>query len=229
MSAPAGLAVSKIICPETEESKTETWEQIKEIEKIRPRTENIIEAAAKGAQDAVILVMFVGATIIAFLAILDFLNAVLVYLGSLVNIENLTFDVIISYPLMPMAFLMGVSWNDCQKVGEVIGLKTIMNELIGYQRLGKYIAARQISKRSEVIATYALCGFSNPITIGVMLGGLGALIPGKKPLLSKIVIRAWIAGSIACFMTACFAGLFFDESDYEPVTNGTFVNQAVIK
>ncbi|PVD31673.1 hypothetical protein C0Q70_07091 [Pomacea canaliculata] len=211
MSAPAGLAVSKIVYPEVRGGKLTRAEEIEEEENTTNKSQdsqeaqNILDAAARGAQDAVAIIFAVGATLIAFLSILEFLNAVLKYLGSLVNIENLTFELALSYVLMPLAFVMGVPWKDCRVVGEVIGLKTVLNELVGYQRLGEHISNNALSRKSQVIAVYALCGFSNPTTVGVTLGGLGALIPSRRQDLASLVISAWVAGCVACFMTACFA------------------------
>lgn len=223
MSAPAGLAVSKIICPETEESKTKTWRQIKNIHS-SSESANVIEAAAKGAQDAMFVVLTVIACLISFLSILSFLNAALAYLGSLVGLSDLSLNIILSYVMMPLVFVMGVPWEDCKIVGEVVGLKTVVNEFVGYTRLGEYIKIEAISTKSKVIATYALCGFSNPMTMGVIVGGLSVLIPEKKNLVAEIVVRAWIAGCIACFMTACFAGLLYDEVNQPILNNATLTS-----
>ncbi|XP_076106033.1 solute carrier family 28 member 3-like isoform X2 [Mytilus galloprovincialis] len=223
MSAPAGLAVSKIICPETEESQTKTWRQIKSINS-RSESANVIEAAAKGAQDAMFVVLTVIACLISFLSIISFINAVLAYLGSLVMLPDLSLNLILSYVMMPLVFLMGVPWKDCKIVGEVVGLKTVVNEFVGYTKLGEFIKIDAISTKSQVIATYALCGFSNPMTMGVIVGGLSVLIPEKKNIVSEIVVRTWIAGCIACFMTACFAGLLYDEFSHPILNNATLAS-----
>ncbi|XP_061196532.1 sodium/nucleoside cotransporter 2-like [Saccostrea echinata] len=208
MSAPAGLAVSKIIYPEVDEPETRNLTKLED-DRSGAETANVIDAAAKGSAEAIYVVFAVVASLIAFLSILHFINAVISYLGSLVDIEGLTLDVLLSYILIPVAFLMGVPWSDCRVVGEVVGLKTIINEFVGYERLGTYIKANRISRRAETIATYALCGFSNPTTIGITLSGLGALIPSRRKDLAKLVMTSWIAGSIACLLTACFAGLMY--------------------
>ncbi|KAK7474511.1 hypothetical protein BaRGS_00034265, partial [Batillaria attramentaria] len=206
MSAPAGLAVSKIVCPQSPDYRQYRREVTAKDKQDTDKAQNVLDAAAKGAQDAVPIVFAVGATLIAFLSILDFLNAVLGYLGSLVHIQDLTFELIMSYVFMPLAFLMGAPWRDCRVVGEVIGLKTVVNELVGYQRLGEYIKNNTLTARSEVISVYALCGFSNPTTVGITLGGLGALVPERRHHLAQLVISAWVSGCVACFVTACFAG-----------------------
>nr|XP_034336702.1 sodium/nucleoside cotransporter 2 isoform X2 [Crassostrea gigas]XP_034336703.1 sodium/nucleoside cotransporter 2 isoform X2 [Crassostrea gigas] len=216
MSAPAGLAVSKIIYPEVEEPETRDLSKMQHQEDSK-ETANLIDAAARGATDAIFVVFAVVASLIAFLSLLHFINAVIAYLGSLVDIEDLSLDVILSFALIPVTFLMGVPWSDCRVVGEVVGLKTVINEFVGYQRLGSYIKANQISKKAETIATYALCGFSNPTTVGITLSGLGALIPSRRKDLAKLVMTSWVAGSIACFLTACFAGLMYTETENEPL------------
>ncbi|XP_048763620.2 sodium/nucleoside cotransporter 2-like isoform X2 [Ostrea edulis] len=210
MSAPAGLAVSKIIYPEVDEPETRDLSKLREFKSCR-ETANVVDAAAKGATEAIYVVFAVVASLIAFLSILHFMNAVIAYLGSLVDIQGLSLGVIVSFVLIPFVFLMGVPWSDCRVIGEVVGLKTIINEFVGYERLGTYIKANRVSRRAETIATYALCGFSNPTTIGITLSGLGVLIPSRKDVLAKLVVTSWIAGSFACFLTACFAGLMYTE------------------
>ncbi|XP_059149682.1 uncharacterized transporter YutK-like [Physella acuta] len=220
MSAPAGIAVSKLICPETEVTLTGSHKQIRATE--NTKAQNVIDAAITGAQDAVGIIVAVLATIIAFLSIFAFLNAVVSYLGSLVNIQGLTIDGIIAYPLMPVVYLMGVPWYDCRAVGEIVGLKTFVNELVGYQRLSEMVKAGEIlSKRSEIVAMYALCGFSNPTSVGVALGGLSAMVPEKRMELAKIILMTWLAGCLACFMTASWAGLLYVEDLSTSVMNKT--------
>ncbi|XP_062590774.1 sodium/nucleoside cotransporter 2-like [Saccostrea cucullata] len=228
MSAPAGLAVSKIIYPEVDEPETRNLTKLED-DKSSTETANVVDAAAKGSAEAIYVVFAVVASLIAFLSILHFINAVITYLGSLVDIEGLTLDVILSYILIPVAFLMGVPWSDCRVVGEVVGLKTIINEFVGYERLGTYIKANKVSRRAETIATYALCGFSNPTTIGITLSGLGALIPSRRKDLAKLVMTSWIAGSIACLLTACFAGLMYiEEIENILYTSGSNVTLNII-
>ncbi|KAK0060502.1 sodium/nucleoside cotransporter 2 [Biomphalaria pfeifferi] len=223
MSAPAGMAISKLICPETEISQTKTLRDINS--KSSKRTENVVDAAITGAQDAVSIIASVIAALIAFLSLFAFLNAVVTYLGSLVNIEGLTIDGIIAYPLMPVVYLLGVPWHDCKVIGEVVALKTFVNELVAYQRLSEMVkAGRVITKRSEIVAMYALCGFSNPTSVGVSLGGLSAMAPEKKMVLSKIILMSWLAGCLACFMTAAWAGLLYVEDVSDLLDNSTTTN-----
>ncbi|XP_030844431.1 solute carrier family 28 member 3 [Strongylocentrotus purpuratus] len=212
MSAPAALAVSKLFYPETEKSKTANSDNLV-IEKGTER--NFIEAAASGASTAIPLVLNIAANLVAFISLLALVNALLSYFGGLVGYPELTFELICSYVFMPVAFIMGVEWADCRLVAELIGIKTFVNEFVAYDKLATFIDNREtgagptLSERSEVIATYALCGFANISSIGVQLGGLAPLAPSRKPDLAAVVIRALIAGTTACFMTACIAGILF--------------------
>ncbi|XP_029193531.2 solute carrier family 28 member 3-like isoform X1 [Acropora muricata] len=216
MSAPAALAVSKIMCPETEVPETLSQETIH----FEPPAErNVIEAAAKGASTAITLVANVLAMLITFFAFIAFFNGVLSFLGSMVGYPELSFQVICSYVFMPFAFLMGVDWADCQTVGRFLGVKTFLNEFIAYIEMGPFIENRNkmnggptISRRSEVIATYALCGFTNFLGLGVLLGGLGPMAPSRQGDMARFAIRSLFAATIACFMTASIAGFLYDES-----------------
>ncbi|XP_028414649.1 solute carrier family 28 member 3-like isoform X2 [Dendronephthya gigantea] len=211
MSAPAALAISKLMYPETEDSDTRSSDDI-DIPKMKEV--NVIEAAANGASNAIPLVANIAVNLIAFLAFLAFIDAVLSYIGSMVDHPELSFKFICSWLLRPFAFIMGVDWDDCGIVGELLGIKTFANEFIAYSDLSVYIenakknnGGRTISERSQIIATYALCGFSNFASIGVQIGGLGPMAPNRKSDLAAISMRALLAGTLACFMTACVAGI----------------------
>lgn len=221
MSAPAALAISKLMYPETEIPETLDDENI-ELPKGNER--NIIEAAAKGASTAIALVANIAANLIAFLAFLAFFNGVLSWLGSMVGKPELSFEYICSYVLRPVAFIMGVPWEDSDVVAELLGIKTFLNEFVAYTRLAGFIdnrkkmnGLRTISIRSEIIATYALCGFSNFSSIGIQIGGLAPLAPSRRQDLATVALRALVAGTVACLMTACVAGVLYDESLYEGV------------
>lgn len=221
MSAPAALAISKLMYPETEipESLNES-----DIEIPEGTERNVIEAAAKGASTAIALVANIAANLIAFLAFLAFFNGILSWIGSMVGHPEFSFEFICSYVLRPVAFIMGVEWKDCDVVAELLGTKTFLNEFIAYTQLAGFIKNRQalnglrtISIRSEIIATYALCGFSNFSSIGIQIGGMGPLAPSRKEHMAAIALRTLAAGTIACLMTACVAGLLYDENLYEAV------------
>ncbi|XP_012930001.1 sodium/nucleoside cotransporter 2 isoform X2 [Heterocephalus glaber] len=185
MAAPCALALSKLVYPEVEESKFKSKEGLK---LQRGKERNILEAASSGATDAIGLVANIAANLIAFLAVLAFINAVLSWMGELVDIHGLTFQVICSYVLRPMVFMMGVDWADCPIVAEIVGIKFFTNEFVAYQQLSQYKNKRLsgveewlegekqwISVKAEIISTFSLCGFANLSSMGITLGGLRIL------------------------------------------------------
>lgn len=249
MSAPAALAMSKLFYPETRKSKTG-----KEVYNLASGQErNIIEAASKGASQSISLIANIAVNLIAFIALIEFLNQTLIWFGNRIGLEKpgdeLSFQFLCSYVFYPVAFLMGVAEEDCFEVAKLIGDKTFINEFYAYTRLSVYIKNREnltwyellptqnssftgdwhfsgndimyedfnhtlvggvLQDRSVVISTYALCGFSNISSIGIMLGALGAMAPRRQTALAQVVVRAMIAGNVACFMTACIAGLLYE-------------------
>ena len=208
MSAPAALAMSKLLYPETEKSQTAGTVNIK----VERTAANGIDAAATGAIEGLKLVGNIAAMLIAFLALVALVNAVLGWFGSLIGVSQLSLELIFSFLLAPVAWLMGVPWADCGQVGVLLGKKTILNEFIAYVDLKELIEKSQagtggISQRAIIIATYALCGFSNISSIGIQIGGIGAIAPERQADLARLGVRALIGGSLACFMTACIAGM----------------------
>ncbi|MBM4395527.1 MAG: NupC/NupG family nucleoside CNT transporter [Deltaproteobacteria bacterium] len=217
MSAPAALAIAKLMYPETGRPLTAGTVRL-EVE--RPWA-NGIDAAAAGASDGMKLCLNVAAMLIAFLALLAVLNALLGWAGGLFGFPALSLEWVFAKVLAPLAWLMGVPWEDCGHVGVLLGKKTILNEFIAYLDLkqlienGRAVASGAadpasvpvISERAQVIATYALCGFSNVASIGIQIGGIGAMAPSRQADLARVGLRAMVAGSIACFMTACIAGI----------------------
>ena len=203
MSAPAALAISKLLYPETEKSLTAGEVEVK-VEQVYA---NAVDAAASGASDGLKLAANVAAMLIAFLGLLAFFNALLGWFGGLISLPQLSLELICAYLMAPVAWLMGVPWADCAEVGVVLGKKTILNEFIAYLDLMELVKQQAISERSQIISTYALCGFSNIGSIGIQIGGIGAMAPQRQGDLARLGVRAMIAGSLACFMTACIAGM----------------------
>ncbi len=205
MSAPAALAVSKIFYPETKKPLTQG--------KIKVLSEsqyiNGIDAITAGTIEGLRLALNVGAMLIAFLGLLALFNAVLAFVGNYIGIPSLSLEGIFSYLMFPIAWLMGVPLADCQPVAALLGKKLIFNEFLAYLDLKQLIEGESpaISDRGKIIATYALCGFSNIGSIGIQIGGISAIAPSRQKDLAQLSIRALIAGSIACFMTACVAGI----------------------
>ncbi|XP_056425279.1 sodium/nucleoside cotransporter 2 [Hyla sarda] len=219
MAAPCALALSKLVYPETEESKFKNEDGVK-IEKGEERT--ILEAASNGAAASVGLVANIAANLIAFMALLEFINSAFSWLGGMVNYPQLTLQLILSYIFMPVAFMMGVEWDEAGPVGEMLGTKIILNEFVAYRMLADYKdnrlqgleewmdGSRQwISERAETITTFALCGFANISSIGIMLGGLSSMAVERKGDLAKVVVRALMTGACVSFVNACIAGILY--------------------
>ena len=205
MSAPAALAVSKIFYPETEKPQTqgniETLPQVKYV--------NVIDAITTGTIEGLKLALNVGAMLIAFLGLLALFNSLLAVLGNTIGIPSLSLEGIFSYVMFPVAWLMGVPITDCHNVAVLLGKKIIFNEFLAYLDLKELISedSPTISERAKIIATYALCGFSNLGSIGIQIGGISAIAPSRQQDLAQLSFRALVSGSIACFMTACVAGI----------------------
>ncbi|XP_026177578.1 solute carrier family 28 member 3 isoform X2 [Mastacembelus armatus] len=219
MSAPASLAIAKTFWPETETLSINTIRDLK-IEK--GEIKNILEAASQGASHAVGLVANIVVNLISFLALLALFDAILSWLGGMLDCPQLSFTLICSYIFMPLSLMMGVSWEDSFIVAELIGIKTFLSELVAYQKLSELIKRRKaggpeyvnnvkqfISVHSETIATYALCGFSNFASLGIIVGALTTMAPDRQSDISSCGLRALIAGSVSCFMTACIAGMVY--------------------
>lgn len=203
MSAPAALVMAKLMFPETEESLTKGSVKI---DPERPWA-NAIDAAAEGAGAGLKLALNVGAMLLAFIALIAMLNAALGGIAGWFGVEGLTLQSILGWVLKPLAWLMGVEWAEADEVGALLGIKTILNEFVGYAEMQRMVGEGMISERSQVIATYALCGFSNFSSIAIQIGGIGGIAPERKQDLARLGLRAMIAGSLACFQTATIAGM----------------------
>ncbi len=209
MSAPAALVMAKIMVPETEVSETAG-------ESVELATEqidaNVIDAAARGAGEGLTLALNVAAMLLAFIALIAMLNGLIGVLGGWVGVEGLSLEKIFGWVFAPMAFLMGVPWEDCTKIGALLGEKTMINEFVAYSHLAEMVkpgSTEALQEKSEIIATYALCGFSNLSSIAIQIGGIGGIAPNRRGDLARLGIRAVIGGSLACFMTATIAGLLW--------------------
>ncbi|NXY69256.1 S28A3 protein, partial [Glareola pratincola] len=217
MSAPASLATAKLFWPETEKP---TITLKSHLHMAKGESKNLLEAASQGASTSILLVANIAVNLISFLALLAFIDSALSWVGNLFDYPQLNFENICAYVFMPFSFMMGVDWEDSFIVGGLLGYKTFFNEFVAYERLSKLIHNREkggsmylngvkqyMSVRSEVIATYALCGFANFGSLGLVIGGLTSIAPSKKRDIAGGAFRAMIAGTVACFMTACVAGM----------------------
>jgi len=194
MTAPGTILLAKMLVPETGVPETAGTVKL-----VVPRTDaNIIGAAARGTGEGLNLALNVGAMLISFLALVALVNALLGLVG-------LKLETLLGYVFGPLALIMGVPAKDALIVGNLLGTRMVLNELIAYSQLGPL--KQTLDPRSFTIATYALCGFANFSSIGIQIGGIGALAPERRNDLAQLGFRALIAGTFANFMTACIAGL----------------------
>ena len=196
MSAPAALVISKIIYPETENSKTSGNLSIE----IENTSSNAMEALGNGASDGLKLAANVGAMLIAFISIVALINYLLSIVGT-------SIDQILSIIFKPLAWTMGIPWHEAGFVGTLMGEKIVFTELIAFGELQTMIDNNQLSERSAIIASYALCGFANFGSIGIQLGGIGGIAPERKKDLAKLITKAMVGGALASWLTASVAGI----------------------
>jgi len=218
MSAPAALVIAKLLYPETEHSETAGDVEIPEVE----GADNVVGAAAQGTTDGLKLALNVGAMLIAFIALIAVADSILGWLDQLVDHRWLGGEVVAATGeyggwvpgslrtlfgtvLSPLAWLMGVPWKDAMAVGNLLGVKLSINEFVAYGFLAKELGT--LEPRSAIIATYALCGFANFSSIGIQIGGIGALAPERRGDLARIGVRAMFGGALASWMTATVAGI----------------------
>ena len=189
--------------PETETSETSGGASVH----VERESVNVIDAAAAGAIGGLRLAAYVGALLIAFVALIALLNGVLAWAGGLVGLEQLSIEGLLGWGMAPVALLMGIPWQDATQVGSLLGIKTVLNEFIAYQQLGLAIEAGTLSPRSSVIASYALCGFANFGSLAILLGGIGGIAPSRRAEVARLGLRSILAGSLATFMTGCLVGV----------------------
>ena len=202
MAAPGGILMAKLMIPEMAgESKKEQDFKI-EIEKHT----NAIEAAAVGATRGMQLAINVGAIVLAFVGLIALTNSLLEGLGNQFNIDNFSLDIILGYLFKPVAFMLGIPWSEAQLAGNLIGQKLVFNEFLAYATFTEEI--ENFDTKSQAIITFALCGFANFSSIGIILGGLGSMIPSRKSEIAQLGIKAVCAGFLANLMSAAIAGFF---------------------
>ena len=196
MSAPAALVMAKIIYPEVEKSNTMGDLNIE----IEQTTTNAMEALGNGATTGLKLAANIAAMLIAFLSFVAMINYLLLFLGT-------SMEAIFGFLFKPLAWTMGVPWSEAGVLGTLMGKKIVLTELIAYGDLQRVIAEGLISERTAIIASYALCGFANFGSIGIQLGGIGAMAPNRRGDLARLVTKAMIGGALASWLTATIAGL----------------------
>jgi concentrative nucleoside transporter, CNT family len=212
MAAPATMVVAKLLIPETGTPLTRGTVKM-EVEKT---TSNVIDAAAAGAADGLRLALNIGAMLLAFIALIALLNWPLTWIGEVTGLAQLLgkptdMSTLLGYLLSPIAWLIGVPWQDANVVGGLIGTKIVLNEFVAYLQLGDIVkgnvAGVTLTEQGKLIATYALCGFANFSSIAIQIGGIGGLAPDRRQDLARFGLRAVLGGTIATLMTATIAGV----------------------
>jgi CNT family concentrative nucleoside transporter len=211
MSAPAAIVFAKMLFPEKEKFNEDL-----SVSKDKLGT-NALEAISNGTTDGLKLAVNVAAMLIVFISLVALANYMLGKIGYYTGVSEtiaawghypgLSFQAILGYSLSPFAWLMGVPWNDCLLVGQLLGEKTIINEFVAYTSLGDL--QHYMSDKATLMSTYVLCGFANIASIGIQIGGIGALAPDKKSTLAQFGVKALIAGTLACMSTAVIAGMLY--------------------
>jgi concentrative nucleoside transporter, CNT family len=196
MTAPGAIMMSKMLVPETE--KPETLGNVSSAEKSTDA--NLLDAASRGTRDGLHLALNIAAMLISFLGLVALVNMGLSYLGT-------SLQGIVGWAMAPVAYLLGVPWENCKDIGKLLGTRTVLNELIAFKDLGELKAQNILFDRSIVIASFALCGFANISSIGIQLGGIGALAPERRHDLARLGVRALLAGTLANYLSACIAGI----------------------
>ena len=196
MSAPAALMIAKIIYPETEKPQTISSKNIK----VETTDTNAMDAIGRGATDGMKLAANVAAMLIAFISMVAMVNFILGYLST-------SLQEILGFIFRPIAWTMGIPWDEAKIIGILMGEKIVLTELIAFGDLSNFIKQNLISERSSIIASYALCGFANFGSIGIQLGGIGAMAPERRNDLSNLVMKAMIGGTLASWLTASIAGI----------------------
>jgi CNT family concentrative nucleoside transporter len=198
MTAPGTIMMAKMLVPETETPKTMGSVKMK----VEQTDVNVIDAAGRGTGEGLHLALNVGAMLISFLALVALLNAILHHvplLGAPLSLER-----IFGWVFAPVAWAMGVPWKDAPVIGNLLGTRMAINEFVAYSQLGPMKGS--LDPKSFTIATFALCGFANFSSIGIQIGGIGALAPNRRHDLARLGLRAMFAGTLANFMTATIAG-----------------------
>ncbi|WP_210364763.1 NupC/NupG family nucleoside CNT transporter [Bacillus sp. REN3] len=201
MAAPAGLIMAKVMIPETEKSETSDDMQMeKDTDSV-----NVIDAAARGASTGLQLALNIGAMLLAFIALIALINGILGFVGGWFNVDGLTLEKILGYLFSPLAFAIGVPWSEAVQAGGFIGQKLILNEFVAYSSFAPQID--QLSAKTVAVISFALCGFANVSSMGILLGGLGSLAPNRRGDIAKLGIKAVIAGMLASLLSAAIAGM----------------------
>ena len=210
MAAPAGLLFAKILFPQTEQFNDK---QPETDDSEKPT--NVLEAMAGGASAGMQLALNVGAMLIAFVGLIALVNGILGGVGGWFGYADLTLQSIFGWIFKPLAYLIGVSWDESAIAGQMIGMKLAVNEFVGYLEFAKYLqpdTAVVLSEKTKAIITFALCGFANFSSIAILIGGIGGMAPNRRGDVARLGLKAVVAGTLANLMSATIAGLFIELS-----------------
>ncbi len=204
MAAPAGLMMAKLIKPGASDDSSDNFDVHEEI--LTNRSANVIDAAATGALQGMQLAFAIGALLLAFIGLIALINGIIGWGGSFFGFENLTMQQILGYLFQPVAFLIGVPWEETRQVGSLLGQKFMLNEFIAYL---DFVANYQseLTPRTQAIVTFALCGFACLSSIAIVVGGIGILVPERRAEMSQLGLLAVVAATLANLMSATIAGL----------------------
>jgi len=202
MAAPGGFLMAKMMIPETEDLK----EDESEIDLQFDQHVNVIDAAAAGQSSGMGLALNVGAMVLAFVGLIALLNAILAWAGGLFGFDSLSLQLLLGYAFQPLAFMLGIPWEETNLAGSLIGQKLVFNEFVAFVAFTEQSAS--LSAHTQAVVTFALCGFANFSSIGIMLGGLGTMAPTRRSDIAELGVRAVIAGFLANLMSGAIASFF---------------------
>tara|TARA_R110002072_G_scaffold46082_8_gene127938 strand:- start:898 stop:2109 length:1212 start_codon:yes stop_codon:yes gene_type:complete len=206
MAAPGGLMMAKLVMPETETPNNELVEVTSE----EDTHVNIFDAAAAGALTGLQIALAVGAMLLAFIALIALLNGILGWFTGLFGVDGITIEIILGYAFQPVAWVLGVPWNEANVAGSFIGQKLVLNEFVAFVGFADVIDT--LTPKTQAIVTFALCGFANFSSIAICLGGIGTLAPSRRKDLARLGMRALMAATLANLMSAALAGFFLSLS-----------------
>ena len=202
MAAPGGFLMAKLLLPEAEKIASEEEEFTLEFES----HVNVIDAAASGASSGMSLALNVGAMVLAFVGLIALVNTLLGSLGAMIGFADLSLQLLLGYAFQPLAFIVGIPWEETRLAGSLIGQKLVFNEFVAFVSFTDQMTL--MSDRSQAIVTFALCGFANFSSIGIVLGGIGMMAPNRRKDIAELGLRAVFAGFMANLMSAAIAGFF---------------------
>ncbi|HSH42141.1 MAG TPA: NupC/NupG family nucleoside CNT transporter [Arenicellales bacterium] len=216
MAAPGGLLFAKLIMPETRRPDDSISDAMQHSEEEEEQPANVIDAAATGATSGLMLAANVGAMLLAFIGLIALINGMLGGIGGWVGMESLSLEMILGWLFSPLAFLLGVPWEEATLAGSFIGQKLVVNEFVAYINLAPYIDGEQLvtatgqtmTPYTVAVLSFALCGFANLSSIAILLGGLGGIAPSRRQEIARFGIKAVLAGTLSNLMSASIAGFF---------------------